>query len=266
LRTIARLFKAVLISGFALTLFGQDFKINPRYSCHTGKDQAELLLVVPDEKVGKSISLSNRLDFRIVLNSDTIASARVVHLFIPMAGIDIGNHPLTAVVTRSGELTELKSELVVLLPKPNGVRIDRLTGKLIVNGLPWFPFGFYCYSPVQSSLAEEEAVKGFNLMSPYQNIDPRTIRDREIYMDRCARMGMKVHYQLTYLARVRGATGIQYFIRQGLNGFPKKVEVEGSVEGKSFTILASANNQVDERARGSIRKDFTMEFNQLPLR
>ena len=83
-----------------------------------------------------------------------------------------------------------------LPPKANAVQIDRLGGGLRVDGLPWFPFGFYCYWPVQPTLAGEEAARGFNLMSPYQPNDPGSLDERIAYLDRAAALGMKVHYQL----------------------------------------------------------------------
>ena len=81
-------------------------------------------------------------------------------------------------------------------PRANAVQVDRLGGGLRVDGLPWFPFGFYCYWPVQPTLAGEEAVRGFNLLSPYQPNDPGSLGERIAYLDRAAALGMKVHYQL----------------------------------------------------------------------
>jgi hypothetical protein len=89
-----------------------------------------------------------------------------------------------------------KCNLTILSHKPNEVKTDRLTGGLIVNGRQFFPFGFYCYSPVYPTLPEEEAVKGFNMISPYQKILPETLPERKAYMDRCAQLGMKVHFNL----------------------------------------------------------------------
>jgi len=88
------------------------------------------------------------------------------------------------------------SNLVILPYKANEVKTDRFTGGLIVNKRQFFPFGFYCYSPVYPTLPEEEVVRGFNMMSPYQKVMPETINERITYMDRCAELGMKVHYNL----------------------------------------------------------------------
>ncbi|MCX6225807.1 MAG: hypothetical protein NTV01_13820, partial [Bacteroidia bacterium] len=193
-------FLAVLLSGFQSAAYGQDFKFNPRYSYYTIENQAEILVVLPEGDPVYPVKLFIRLNNEQVYQADTISRGHLMRIFIPISRTVIGTHLLSARIIFVGQMMEARSSLVKLLPKPNGVRIDRLTGKLIVNDLPWFPFGFYCYSPVQPTLAEEEAVKGFNVMSPYQQIDPATIRDREIYMDRCARLGMKVHCQLISIA------------------------------------------------------------------
>ncbi|MDL2255965.1 hypothetical protein LJC38_05235 [Parabacteroides sp. OttesenSCG-928-K15] len=88
-----------------------------------------------------------------------------------------------------------------LLPqKDNGVRIDYLTGMIHTDELPFVPCGFYCYSPVQPTLAEEEVVRGINLMSPYQNIGQQARKERIAYLDRCAALGMKVNYNLLSIA------------------------------------------------------------------
>ncbi len=104
-----------------------------------------------------------------------------------------------AVISKPGKnriVYHAGTELIVLPYKSNEVKTDRFTGGLIVNKLPFFPFGFYCYSPVYPSLPEEEIVKGFNVISPYQKISPETLKERKAYMDRCAQLGMKVHYNL----------------------------------------------------------------------
>ena len=105
---------------------------------------------------------------------------------------------IDAIIKVSGRSTVYiaSTDLIVLKYKPNEVKTDRLTGGLIVNRKPFFPFGFYTYTPVHSTLPEEEVVKGFNMISPYQRILPGTFSSRKAYMDRCAQIGMKVHYNL----------------------------------------------------------------------
>ncbi|NMC40663.1 MAG: hypothetical protein GYA43_05750 [Bacteroidales bacterium] len=111
-----------------------------------------------------------------------------------------------------------RGELLILKYKPNEVKTDRLTGGLIVNRLPFFPFGFYTYFPVHPTLPEEEVVKGFNLMSPYQRLLPETMDQRKAYMDRCAQIGMKVNYNLVSMA---GGGGVNQG-NNDLNGEEKR--------------------------------------------
>lgn len=96
--------------------------------------------------------------------------------------------------------------LTILKRKLNEVRTDALTGGLIVSGRKFYPFGFYCYSPVYPTLPEEEAVRGFNMMSPYQKILPETYNERKAYMDRCAMLGVKVQYNLLSVSGGGGVT------------------------------------------------------------
>jgi len=119
---------------------------------------------------------------------------------------------------KAGVIYKAKTDLVVLSYKTNEVKTDRLTGGLIVNKRQFFPFGFYCYSPVYRTLPEEEVVKGFNMISPYQKIMPETLNERKAYMDRCAELGMKVNYNLL---SVSGGGGVGSKI-DGLNDEEKK--------------------------------------------
>ncbi len=118
------------------------------------------------------------------------------------------------------------TELVILSYKPNEVKTDRLTGGLIVNKRQFFPFGFYCYSPLSPTLVEEEVVRGFNFISPYQKINPETIKDRKIYMDRCAQLGMKVNYNLL---SVSGGGGVGSRI-DGISEEEKKRRLLAEIE------------------------------------
>ncbi len=119
----------------------------------------------------------------------------------------------------TGKIIDYTVSLIKRVPKYNEVKINLSTGGLIVDGLPYFPFGFYCYSPVQPTLAEEEVVKGFNMMSPYQTITQKTLNDRRDYMDRCAALGMKVHYNLL---RVSGGGGVGFRLPDGRSDDEKR--------------------------------------------
>ena len=134
---------------------------------------------------------------RVLARGAPVVQGRRPWVAFPLDSLPTGHTELTCRL-RSGGQEAARARAVVrrLPPRANAVQVDRLGGGLRVDGLPWFPFGFYCYWPVQPTLAGEEAARGFNLMSPYQPNDPGTLEERIAYLDRAAALGMKVHYQL----------------------------------------------------------------------
>jgi|WetSurMetagenome_2_1015567.scaffolds.fasta_scaffold00002_201 hypothetical protein len=173
------------------------FKINTRYSFYSYETRGELLLHVPQDQQFNSISA----DFRIA-DSEAgrwtgIPGSKIVRIPIDI-NLQPGRYNVDAKISSSGNkrIYSAHSNIIILSYKPNEVKTDLLTGGLIVNKRIFFPFGFYTYSPVYPTLPEEEVVKGFNLISPYQKILPETFSQRQKYMDRCAQLGMKVNYNL----------------------------------------------------------------------
>ena len=151
---------------------------------------------IPNDHVGTAINIL--LEFHgekypALFNSD---NKSIISLPISLSNLDPGVYKVKARIEGEGISEIIKGELVKLSPKANAVKIDRFTGGLLVNDLPFFPFGFYCYSPVQATLPEEEVVKGFNMISPYQRIAANTRDERRAYLDRAAELGMKVHFNL----------------------------------------------------------------------
>jgi hypothetical protein len=183
---------------FSQSVDSSSFKIYPRQSFYTFERNGEFLLHVPP-----ALSL-NDMSIIIMTGNDTITSwkgkpARSIiriPFSLPLARLVYNTDVRIIVTARPGLIYIAKTKLIVLSYKPNEVKTDRLTGGLIVNRRQFFPFGFYCYSPVYPTLMEEEIIKGFNMISPYQKIAPETLNERKAYMDRCAELGMKVHYNL----------------------------------------------------------------------
>ena len=201
---ILRIYIIISILGLLpFILFSQpvdssSFKINTRLSFYSFEKNGEFLLHIPP-------SLSqNYLSVSITTGDDTVASLNIRAgrniLRIPFSlNFSPSVYNVDARITVSAKPSTIylaKTKLIILSYKPNEVKTDRLTGGLIVNKRQFFPFGFYCYSPVYPTLPEEEVVKGFNMMAPYQKIMPETINERKAYMDRCTELGMKVHYNL----------------------------------------------------------------------
>lgn len=194
------------------TVDSTSFKLYSRFSFYSFEKNGEFLLHVPSGLTQSPVEVT------ITTGGDTITSWK------GRPGRSILRIPFTIDLPASDYKVECRIKLIsgyrvylattdlrILIHKPNEVKTDRLTGGLIVNSRPFFPFGFYCYSPVPPALPEEEVTRGFNMISPYQTILPETLSERKAYMDRCASLGMKVHYNLLSLA---GEGGVD----PGING------------------------------------------------
>lgn len=196
-----------LLSTILLALFitlqpqaNESWKLIPRHSFYTTEKRAEILIHTPDEHLFTSFNVDFKIDGTSVFNEEIEAKKSITSISLDIQNLTKSKHILTANLTGTDLNVLVKGELLCLDPKPNSVKIDRITGSLIINDLPFFPFGFYCYSPLQPTLPEEEVVKGFNMMSPYQKIEGKTRAERKAYLDRAAELGMKVHYNLLSVA------------------------------------------------------------------
>jgi hypothetical protein len=192
----------ILTFLFTRELSGQpvdsvSYKLIPRLSFCSSEKKAEMLLHIPDNHISENSIIILRIDDKIVYTFSGKPGRRIMRLPFETS-LPSGNYRATVEIKslRSDRNFTAAAVFVVLPYKYNEVKADRLTGGLIVNNRPFIPFGFYCYSPVYPTLPEEEAVKGFNMISPYQKISPETFNERKAYMDRCAQLGIKVHYNL----------------------------------------------------------------------
>ena len=206
-----------------LTLFSQtidsvSFRMNTRFSFYSFEKKGEMLFLVPQNLIFSRISLHLKISDKEIGSWEGLPGKKVIRIPI---NIDLqpSEYKVYADISVSGRTTRFRasSTLLMLTYKPNEVKTDRLTGGLIVNRMQFFPFGFYTYSPVYKTLPEEEVVKGFNMISPYQKILPENFSQRKEYMDRCAQLGMKVHYNLL---SVSGGGGVGSLI-EGLSDHDK---------------------------------------------
>jgi hypothetical protein len=196
------------------------FSIVSRQSFYSYEKNGEFLLHIPYALSKSHLSISLKVGEATILSWDGIPGRIILRLPFSLSLIPSIYKAEACINMSAGRVVTYiaKTDLIVLSYKSNEVKTDRLTGALIVNKLPYFPFGFYCYSPVYPTLPEEEIIKGFNMISPYQKIMPETINERKAYMDRCAELGMKVHYNLL---SVSGGGGVGSKI-EGLSDIEKR--------------------------------------------
>jgi hypothetical protein len=232
-----RIFRKHLLTGILILLplfiYSQpvdstSFKLNSRLSFYSYEKNGEFLLHIPPVLSNKNLSISIIISAENIVSWNGKPGKNILRLpFSLNLSPSIYNIEARISLTYSPGVINRASAILVILPyKPNEVKTDRLTGGLIVNRLPFFPFGFYCYSPVYPTLPEEEVVKGFNMMSPYQKIMPETLSERKAYMDRCAELGMKVHYNLL---SVSGGGGVSSKI-EGLSDEEKRARLVAEIE------------------------------------
>jgi len=183
---------------FCQSIDSTSFKIYSRLSFYSSEQTGEFLLHIPPGLTTSDLSVN------ILSGNDTITSYRGkagtkifrIPFSINLAPSSYNAVALISISWRPGVIYKATTDILILPYKSNEVKTDRLTGGLTVNKRQFFPFGFYCYSPVHRNLLEEEVIKGFNTISPYQKILPETFDERKAYMDRCAMLGMKVNYNL----------------------------------------------------------------------
>jgi hypothetical protein len=169
-----------------------------RLSFYSTEENSELLLFLPPGLQSASLDITLSANEKKIGEWNGYPGKEMIRIPFGIKGIKPGER-LQIDINRKYQPAIKETtfcEIVILTHKPNEVKFDRLTGGMIVNQRQFFPFGFYCYSPVYPTLPEEEVVKGFNMISPYQKIIPETLAERKAYMDRCAQLGMKVHYNL----------------------------------------------------------------------
>ncbi len=172
------------------------FRMNPRLNFYSFEKEGEMILHLPSSQSGRQLSVTLKIKDKEIATWKALKGNKMIRL--PFAiNMDPGQYLVTAEITSAnGSKYKASTAMVMLNHKANEVKTDQLTGGLIVSKRIFFPFGFYCYSPVYPTLPEEEVVKGFNMISPYQKILPGTLSERKLYMDRCAQLGMKVNYNL----------------------------------------------------------------------
>jgi hypothetical protein len=203
------------------------FKIYPRFSFYTSEKTGEFLLHVPSGQMRYMLSVIITAEDKPIATWKGKPGKNILRIPFQLNLAPSGYKILASIkmTSGSGEAFLARTSLTILPHKPNEVKTDRLTGGMIVNNRQFYPFGFYCYSPVSQTLPEEEIVRGFNMISPYQTILPETLLERKAYMDRCAQIGMKVHYHLLSLS---GGGGVDSRIK-GLSAEEKRRRLKDEI-------------------------------------
>lgn len=187
--------KEVLRVGPLLVESSPYLRIMPQLSLYTFETTATIVADLADDL--------DRTGLHLALEDRTPQSVTARRTLLPL---DITTFPngVTQVTCRllrgDQQLAEASTQIRKAPPKGNEVKIDNLTRSLIVDGLPFIPFGFYTYYPLKEGVMDGEVVRGFNLFSPYHGGPHEREKHAPImaYLDRCAEIGMRVNYHLMW--------------------------------------------------------------------
>jgi len=176
----------------------------PGRTLYTWEDEGCLAVETPERMRGRELAVAAFHDGRPLTGEQAPEPGQRMLIPFPLDVLPNGSSEVECRLRADGEhVATARVALLKLPPKSNEVKIDNAGRGLIVDGLPFLPFGFYCVHPT-GDLPEVEATQGFNLIAPYLDLPERgrrkaigKVRDE---MDRCAALGLKVHYDLRRVA------------------------------------------------------------------
>lgn len=178
------------------SLHAEDIQVNTRYSYYTHEKEGHLLIW------GQRVQDLQRIR---LFKGSTLLTEIQAHAFDPVVlafslkNLAEGRHVLSCILElKDGVKLEKDVEVVKHPPNPNAVKVDRLTSGLIVQDMPFYPFGFYTSFPL-GTLPIQEVYNGFNMLGAYHPMTDSTLAQRKAYMDLCASLGLKVNYAINSL-------------------------------------------------------------------
>jgi hypothetical protein len=172
-------------------------RVFSRYNYYMQGQQASIVCVAPDSEDIHSYTLELLKNKKVLKTSVTKYNHKIIADLATDALTDTINLITYRVLKDQKIVVSGKVEMIKRPAKENAVQIDLLTGSLVIDNRPFFPFGFYC-GPV-GNLPETEVVHGFNMIGPYQDNLPKNYQTRKAYMDRCAQLGIRVQYGVNSL-------------------------------------------------------------------
>lgn len=180
----------VCFLGYITPLKAQHAFLESRYSYFSYEDEVSFVLHDPMD-----FSLSNtelRIDGLKHFFSIRRLTPKVSLLAISSKHLEQGDHDVELVVK---DQSLLRCSFKILPTHENEVKVDKLSGGLMVDQRPFFPLGFYTRLPMDEVI-KREVYHGFNMVGPYQRIKGTNFAERKAYMDLCDQLGIKVNYAI----------------------------------------------------------------------
>lgn len=171
----------------------------PGLNLYTHEQQGQIVVDVADDLDLKDLSVAVRWGDNAPTRSPLNGRRTLVP--VDLRSLPDGPSIVRCQLSRGSQvLASAQTELLKAPAKANEVKIDNASRSLIVDGLPFIPFGYYTYFPLKEGVMDEEVVRGFTLFSPYHGgpHEGGSLRSVREYMDRCAAIGMKVNFHLMW--------------------------------------------------------------------
>ena len=162
-----------------------------------------VVTTVPDDS-GQNLTLEVSIPGGKMIGTGPVVPAQRSVVEFLLGGFAEGETTLHCRLLAAGkEVATSEAAVTKLPPKSNAVQIDNRRRGLIVDGLPFFPFGFVCIPDGRGqgdpSIPPDFAEHGFNLYSPYSSGKGSAgLEHIRTWMDKCAETGVKVLFDLRF--------------------------------------------------------------------
>ena len=177
----------------------------PSLSLYTDEKEAELILRLAEDLAPEG--LSARLSGDTIGQRTIALKQRETVVPIELEELADGRHEVTCVLLDGEQqLARATAQFCKAPPKPNEVKIDYRSRGLIVDGKPYFPFGFYTHRGTfydqddpEYVLRLEGAFK-FNMICVYHNFSDEFRKEKRPvtgeFLDEADAVGMRMHYDV----------------------------------------------------------------------
>lgn len=179
----------------------------PGLSLYTAEKQGEIIVRLSDSApfAGRTLVLrgDGLPDSPVPLaGRETVAAFDIAPLADGLHVVDVELRQGDDVIART------RTRFVKAPPAPNEVKIDYRTRGLIVDGKPFFPFGFYTHAgrfydgKSAELLPDLESPNKFNMICVYHPAPAEVVELRPNilqFLDSCDAVGMRSHYDIRHL-------------------------------------------------------------------
>jgi hypothetical protein len=186
----------------AKQLVNRKFVVKPGLIPYTANEQNGTLIVFVDPSFGSRVVFRADTSKFTVVNSVNISTSAFSTFHFDLTKFPLGVYTNVSSTIKSEEGTLLATTVTVIgrFPeKRNAVKIDNISGGLIVDGLPFVAVGFY-YDWSRSEIlnvVRSEVSTGFNSPLPYRPPLATQLKDVLSFFDTVANYGVKVILDLS---------------------------------------------------------------------